>query len=231
MDIVLHLGAHRTAGATLRAVLRRDMPPGVVLWGPEVTQPDLLHGFLSVRPAVRQRAAGRLAMRIDGLRKHGVETLVISDAALLGPGKEALYPNAGLVMASLRDGAGQPLRIGLAVRGGVNAETRRWQHVIADIAQASPRSDLIIWPSERFAGRPHLPLAALLGQARFAVSGPVPWLRKSSARPSTAPSANRGYAADIAWLRSGADGLATWLEPECTQHIIDHTGGPRRVAR
>lgn len=130
LDIVLHIGAHRTATSSLQHWLRGQGPAlrdqGVAVWDPRVTRPDLVSGVQPGplrTPALRARAAGRLRLKCAQAGLDGVQTLILSDENMLGSplanvAARALYPAAGERMA--RIGAalrGQVTRVVLSVRG------------------------------------------------------------------------------------------------------------------
>lgn len=90
---------------------------------------------------------------------------------------------------------------------------RSWRDVITDLGRAFPDVRLIVLPFEDFAGRQQAQLEALVG--RFApVTGDSPVLNGAPdpvPHGLTAGQAMRlwaAYADDLAWLASGADGLA-----------------------
>lgn len=59
---------------------------------------------------------------------------------------------------------GQPVPSAAAL-AALCAQARRWRNVITELAQAFPQADIIVWPFERFASQPDVPLAHLLGIA------------------------------------------------------------------
>ena len=77
MDIILHLGAHRTATTSFQHYLRANAAglgaAGIGVWGPETTRDGLLAGVIpprGSRPAMAQltRARGRVGLRLERMR-------------------------------------------------------------------------------------------------------------------------------------------------------------------
>ncbi|MEJ6394043.1 hypothetical protein V8J82_12295 [Gymnodinialimonas sp. 2305UL16-5] len=113
MDVILHVGAHRTATALFqhhlaahRAVLRASR---TAYWGPNVVRGGLFRGVMDgavpVMRRQRDRAAKRLALRVEMLRQEGADRLVISDPNILGAlghilEDARLYPDAGARIAA-----------------------------------------------------------------------------------------------------------------------------------
>ena len=110
MDLILHMGAHRTASSTVQALLERQRDAlaaeGVAAWTPRRTRSGLLTGVMgdpnrlsAARDRLVHRAAGRVALRRAGLTADGAERLVVSDENMLGGLREnlllgRLYPTA-----------------------------------------------------------------------------------------------------------------------------------------
>jgi hypothetical protein len=142
MDIVLHLGAHRCAAASLHRHAAAQgaalAARGVVLWGPPVTRGGLLAGVLPVPGGPPDavafgRARDRIALRLAQARREGTACLVISDADLLGAPRiclrrHRLYPGAGERVARLAHAVGG--RVARAVLS-VRAQDAWWASVLA----------------------------------------------------------------------------------------------------
>ncbi|MGR3460952.1 MAG: hypothetical protein ACU0AX_02795 [Roseovarius sp.] len=142
MDIILHLGAHRTATTSLqhhaqaRAVALAAR--GLAFWGPRVTRDGLLAGVLPAPgdhsdAARAARARGRIALRVARAREAGVTRLVVSDENMIGAPRTCLrrrrlYPAAGERMARLGDAFGG--RITRAVLS-IRAQDAWWASVLA----------------------------------------------------------------------------------------------------
>ncbi|MBY4893161.1 hypothetical protein KUL25_10330 [Rhodobacteraceae bacterium N5(2021)] len=117
MDVVLHIGAHRTASATFQHHMSRsraDMAEGgVVYWGPKIVRGGLFRGAIGgvegVMASQERRFAGRCAMRAEAVRQTGATHLVISDENMIGSLRAALehtrlYPDAGRRIAAYAHG-------------------------------------------------------------------------------------------------------------------------------
>ena len=140
LDIVLHIGAHRTATTSLQRLARDHVAglagQGVTFWGPQVTRPNLLPGVQPGRgrsAAMTRRAAGRLRLKCAQAGLGGTQVLILSDENMLGTPQgnltaQALYPAAGerlaRISAALR---GQVRRVVLSVRG----QEAYWSSVLA----------------------------------------------------------------------------------------------------
>lgn len=129
LEIVLHIGAHRTATTSLQAYARAHAGAlgarGVTLWDPRVTRPGLLADVQPGRgrlAAQVRRAEGRLRMSCARAGLTGTEVLILSDENMMGTTQgnlraRALYPGVGERLA--RIGAalhGQVTRVVLSVR-------------------------------------------------------------------------------------------------------------------
>lgn len=109
MDVVLHIGAHRTASTSFQAYMRANLDllaqQGVGFWGPRRTRDGVLAGIIpangSPRSARQMRMArGRIGLALERVRLQGLHTLVISDENVIGAPRRnirdmALYRDAG----------------------------------------------------------------------------------------------------------------------------------------
>ncbi|RKF14918.1 hypothetical protein D6850_08605 [Roseovarius spongiae] len=142
MDIILHLGAHRTASTSFQLYMRRNRralgAAGIAFWGPRQTRNGLLNGAISTpgtMPAARQlrRARGRIALQVYKLREAGMQRLVLSDENLIGSPRRnirdmRLYPAAGERMARYREALGGRIaRVVLSIR----AQDAYWTSLLA----------------------------------------------------------------------------------------------------
>ncbi|NNK16678.1 MAG: hypothetical protein HKP51_07215 [Sulfitobacter sp.] len=131
MDVILHLGAHRTATTTFQHYLRDHVDDlagqHVAYWGPQRCRKSVFPGlFRSVvgakRRNVARRAEGRIRMFSQQAQSCGVRQLVVSDENLLGNcaqnlRAERLYPGAGERTAKVSAAFGGRLRrIVLSIR-------------------------------------------------------------------------------------------------------------------
>lgn len=117
MDVILHVGSHRTATSALqhhmsyhRSAIAAD---GAVYWGPKITRGGLFRGAIGGVEGVmawqERRFSGRCAMRADAVRQTGASHLVISDENMLGSLRGTLedtrlYPDAGRRIAAYAHG-------------------------------------------------------------------------------------------------------------------------------
>lgn len=108
MDVVLHIGAHRTATSALQHHMsfnRADLVErGVVYWGPKITRGGLFRGAIggveNVKAWQERRFVKRCALRAEAIRQTGATHLVISDENMIGSLRGALeftrlYGDAG----------------------------------------------------------------------------------------------------------------------------------------
>ncbi|WP_010142049.1 hypothetical protein [Oceanicola sp. S124] len=132
MDVILHIGAHRTATTSFEGYLRANAPAlaglGVGFWGPRRTRGGVLAGVIpgpGSLSSARQfdRARGRIALNLAKAEGRLVRHLLISDENILGSPRgdlraERLYPEAGpRVAAFARAFEGRLSRIEISVRG------------------------------------------------------------------------------------------------------------------
>ena len=145
MDVILHLGAHRTATTSLQSwMLQNDDAlgaAGIAVWGPQVTRGGLFAGLMK-RPDwlgaedERQARASATAIRlqIDRLADRGTRALVISEENFLGTmphclEQETLYPDAGARLRRVVAALG-PHLTGLALT--IRRYDGWWDSVLAD---------------------------------------------------------------------------------------------------
>lgn len=109
MDIILHLGAHRTGTTALHSYLRGNRAAlarlKLALWDPDVLHRGLAAGMMgpvaAPNPALAARvlrSVGRIAVRLAQLDRDGVDRLLITDPAMIGSLREnldrsQLYPD------------------------------------------------------------------------------------------------------------------------------------------
>jgi hypothetical protein len=113
MDVILHVGVHRTGSTTFQSYIRRNTSQlterGIGYWGPQRTRRGLFYGiFPSPRRNLgrnaQSRAEGRVQMQLARSDKNGVRKLLISDENMIGSvrhnlRKRSLYPAIGERMA------------------------------------------------------------------------------------------------------------------------------------
>lgn len=131
MDVILHVGAHRTATTSLQRMIGAEgamlSRRGMAYWGPKRMRSGLCHGLMGSEDAIlpwqANRARQRIARRARAEEETGHRTLFVSDENILGAMRPllrdaALYPEAGQRVARFADGlAAYPVTIGLATRG------------------------------------------------------------------------------------------------------------------
>jgi len=133
MDVILHLGAHRTGTRTFQAFLQANARAlgvaGVAVWGPEVTRNGRFAG-LRKHPDKCRGADHRRAYRSSGVirsalaqeERAGTRALIVSDADMMGDQinnltRARLYPDARLRLERFRAAFGErAVRIAVSVR-------------------------------------------------------------------------------------------------------------------
>lgn len=109
MDIILHMGAHRTATTTFQHYMRDHeatlKEQRVEFWGPHKARQSVFPGLFRNAVAAKgrnlaRRAEGRIRIHAADAKARGVRTLFVSDENLLGNCKQSirlgkLYPAAG----------------------------------------------------------------------------------------------------------------------------------------
>lgn len=132
MEIILHLGAHRTASTSFQHYMRANTAAlaarGLGYWGPEVTRDGVLSGVIPVAGgqsanAQLERARGRIALRLAEARAEGLHRVLVSDENMIGASRRnlrhgRLYPGIGERMARFAHAFdGRISRVALSVRG------------------------------------------------------------------------------------------------------------------
>lgn len=124
MDVILHLGAHRTATTAFQTALRLQARglalQGMAVWTPHVTRAGLFAGILpgpGLSAPARQldRARGRIAVALARAEQAGMTRVLITDENILGTPRgnikaRALYPAAGFRVARHGHALGPQLR-------------------------------------------------------------------------------------------------------------------------
>ena len=145
MDVILHLGAHRTATTSLQAWMVQNEDAlragGIAVWGPSVTRAGLFAGLMK-RPDLitaqdeREARASSTAIRfeIDRLEEAGTRALVISEENFLGTmlhcvAEQTLYPDAAGRLKRVVAALG-PHLTGLALT--IRRYDTWWSSVLAD---------------------------------------------------------------------------------------------------
>jgi len=142
MDIILHVGAHRTGSTSFQHYLRgnraRLMADGTAVWEPHQLRRGLFDGlFASPRMLngrnLHRRAVGRVRLHVSQAKRSGAERLLVSEENMIGAPRACLraasmYPAIGERMARLEAGfEGRITRIAMCVR----AQDLWWSSVAA----------------------------------------------------------------------------------------------------
>lgn len=133
MDVILHLGSHRTGTTTLQSYLAHNEEMlkrlGIVSWRPKRLRKGMMSGLLGRPDAITahgfkraQRSCGLIRMEMDRLERLGVDQLIVSEENMIGAMRnnlrhERLYPNLAARMERFRGAfADQCTRIVLSIR-------------------------------------------------------------------------------------------------------------------
>ncbi len=133
MDVILHLGSHRTGTTTFQSYLANNEQTlkrvGIVSWRPKRLRKGMMSGLLGRPDQVTphgfkraQRACGLIRMETERMERLGVEHLIVSEENMIGAMRnnlrqERLYPNLAARMDRFRGAfAEKCTRIVLAVR-------------------------------------------------------------------------------------------------------------------
>ena len=132
MDVILHLGSHRTGSTTFQSYMRRNNKTlnenGIGYWGPQRTRQGLFAGLmpsprLNFGPDASRRAERRVQLQLARSAQMGLRKLVVSDENMIGSVRHnlrsrGLYPAIGERMARYaRAFDGQIARVVLNIRG------------------------------------------------------------------------------------------------------------------
>ena len=131
MDVILHLGAHRTATTTFQHYMRDYVEDlnnsNVEFWGPQISRRSVFPGLFRSSAAAKGRnvalhAQGRIRMFAMQAKARGIQQLLVSDENLLGSCNqnlkaEQLFPAAGERIARVSSAfGGRVRRIVLSIR-------------------------------------------------------------------------------------------------------------------
>lgn len=161
MDIVLHIGAHRTGNTTFQAYLRRNgealFALRIAVWDPERMRGGLANGMIGqhrpLTPELVQKAdrsAGLIRLEMQRLAQAGIDRLLASEANMIGSVRDnlhrlALYPQALLRLERFAEVFGaQCSRVALSIRSYEDY----WSSALAS---AVPRG--LRWPDQDVLGR------------------------------------------------------------------------------
>ncbi|MFX0541385.1 hypothetical protein ACEWPM_006580 [Roseovarius sp. S4756] len=142
MEIILHLGVHRSASTSFQHYLRKNgarlAASGIGVWTPQQTRKGLLEGVLggtSMFSAAKQaaRARGRIALALCTAEEAGIRQLIVSDENMIGTPRGTLrglrlYPAIGERMARYETAfGGRITRVAISIR----AQDAWWASCIA----------------------------------------------------------------------------------------------------
>ena len=131
MDVILHIGAHRTATTSFQHYMRENAGLlrhlGIGFWGPRRTRDGLLTGVIplpgcSTAEDQLSRARGRIAINLRKAEAEELRQMVVSDENMIGAPRHnlrsaKLYPAAGYRMARFDTAfAGRITRVVLSIR-------------------------------------------------------------------------------------------------------------------
>lgn len=133
MDVILHLGSHRTGTTTFQSYLGRNEDrlkrSGIVSWRPKRLRNGMMGGLLGRPDQVTpfglkraQRSSGLIRMETDRMARLGMDHLIVSEENMIGAMRnnlreERLYPNLAARLDRFRAAfADSCTRIALTVR-------------------------------------------------------------------------------------------------------------------
>ena len=113
MDVILHIGAHRTATTCFQHYMHENseslVARGIGFWGPRRTRGGLFRGVMPLAgagsvQAQLDRARGRVSIQLEKAAARGLRHLIVSDENMLGAPRRnlrdlRLYADAGQRMA------------------------------------------------------------------------------------------------------------------------------------
>ena len=116
MELVLHVGAHRTASTSFQAYLKQNRDElgqwGIGFWGPHRTRKGLFAGVVprngyGLQEDQLRRAKGRISMQLARTEMQGARTLIVSDENMLGSVRDNLAAGIPLCAGRRQNGAVQ----------------------------------------------------------------------------------------------------------------------------
>lgn len=127
MDVILHLGAHRTGSTSFQTYLRgadaRLAGQGVGVWGPWRTRKGLFHGLMdpAEHPGDVIRTQGRVRLAATACAQRGLSMLLVSDENMIGTPRGCvragmLYPDTGARLRRVAAGFGGVTRAVIQIR-------------------------------------------------------------------------------------------------------------------
>ncbi|MGC1494469.1 MAG: hypothetical protein WA790_01580 [Sulfitobacter sp.] len=128
MDIILHVGAHRSGTTTFQQYLRDHAAEldtqSIGFWGPGRTRKSIFPGLFRPRSNAKEirRSEGRVQMHLARTRLSGLKQLLVSDENMIGSSRHnlrasTLYPAIGERMARVSAAfGGQITRVVMTIR-------------------------------------------------------------------------------------------------------------------
>lgn len=133
VDVILHLGAHRTGTTSLQRYLEGNRDNlneiGTEFWGPNRTRSGLFSGMVKkpsnlTHDAILRgrRSSGLIRMELDRLHLSSVKSLIVSEENMIGTmgdnlGTAQLYPDAWARLQRFADAfEGRCKRVSLSIR-------------------------------------------------------------------------------------------------------------------
>jgi hypothetical protein len=122
MDVILHIGAHRSASTSFQAYLRANTAAlegqGLCFWGPRRTRSGLFAGIIPHNRSPRlerqaKLARGRIALQVERSALKGMQHLIVTDENMIGA------PRRNLRDSILYRGAGERMARHAAAFGGL----------------------------------------------------------------------------------------------------------------
>lgn len=141
MDVILHVGVHRTGSTSFQNYMRANRArldgQAYGFWGPWRTRNGMLADVLTQPkdPISADRAMGRVRLNLDKSRKHGMRSLLVSDENMIGAPRRmlragALYPDIGERMARLSQAFDRPTKIVMQIRSLENWWASMCAHLV-----------------------------------------------------------------------------------------------------
>lgn len=142
MDIILHVGSHRTSSTSFQHYLRSNraalLADDTVVWDPQTLRKGMFSGLFAKPRMIngrelQRRAAGRVRMHAEQVRRAGAKRLIVSEENMIGAPRDCLqsqtlYPAIGERMARLSPAFdGQVSRVVMMIR----AQDLWWSSVAA----------------------------------------------------------------------------------------------------
>lgn len=133
LEVILHIGAHRTGTTTLQRSLQQNRhnltKNGTIVWGPSVTRGGMFSGLLRANHAdddqtqrLIDRNRGVISIELERLAQRGVKRLIVSEENILGSMRNnlrsgMLYPDLGKRLVRFQQVFGSVCtRVAMAIR-------------------------------------------------------------------------------------------------------------------